>query len=191
MSMKKIVAAVCMFALAGGLLTGCSDNSSTTTTTESTESTATTESTESTESTAAATATTADGTTVTAPEADVEMQYITPADVEANLENDSYLVVDLRKAEDYATAHIPGAISADMDACVNGDFANGVETLSAALKEATGAENGGDKTLVLVCYSGKKYAQAGTNVVSALGGNMENVYTLEGGMKAWTGATEA
>ncbi len=179
--MKKIVALVCMFALAGGILTGCSDNSSSTTTTESTG----------TESTAAATATTADGTTVTAPAADVEMQYITPADTEANLENESYVIVDLRKAEDYAAAHIPGAISADMDAAVNGDFANGVETLSAALKEATGAENGGDKTLVLVCYSGKKYAQAGTNVASALGANMDNVYTLEGGMKAWTGATEA
>ena len=40
-------------------------------------------------------------------------------------------------------------------------------------------------------YSGKSYAQAGTNVLSVIGANMDNVFTLEGGMKAWTGATEA
>ena len=44
---------------------------------------------------------------------------------------------------------------------------------------------------MLICYSGKTYAQAGTNVLSAIGANMDNVFTLEGGMKAWTGATEA
>lgn len=44
---------------------------------------------------------------------------------------------------------------------------------------------------MLICYSGKTYAQAGTNVLSVIGANMDNVLTLEGGMKAWTGATEA
>ena len=49
----------------------------------------------------------------------------------------------------------------------------------------------GVQKLVLICYSGKTYAQAGTNVLSVIGANMDNVLTLEGGMKAWTGATEA
>ena len=63
--------------------------------------------------------------------------------------------------------------------------------MKAALKDATGSESGADKKLVLICYSGKTYAQAGTNVLSAIGANMDNVFTLEGGMKAWAGATEA
>ena len=83
------------------------------------------------------------------------------------------------------------AIAADMDACKGGDFQNGVDTMKAALKDATGSESGADKKLVLICYSGKTYAQAGTNVLSVIGANMDNVFTLEGGMKAWTGATEA
>lgn len=119
------------------------------------------------------------------------VQNNTPADAEANLDSSDYVFIDLRKADDYKAGRIKGAIAADMDACKGGDFQNGVDTMKAALKEATGSENGADKKLVLICYSGKSYAQAGTNVLSAIGANMDNVFTLEGGMKAWTGATEA
>ena len=49
------------------------------------------------------------------------------------------------------------------------------------LQAATGA----GKTLVLVCYSGASYAQAGTNILSEMGADMDSVKTLEGGMKAW------
>lgn len=101
------------------------------------------------------------------------------------------MFVDLRKADDYKAGHIKGAIAAVMDACKGGDFQNGVDTMKTALKDATGSESGADKKLVLICYSGKTYAQAGTNVLSVIGANMDNVFTLEGGMKAWTGATEA
>ena len=119
------------------------------------------------------------------------MKYITPADAEANLDSSDYVFIDLRKADDCKAGHIKGAIAADMDACKGGDFQNGVDTMKAALKDATGSESGADKKLVLICYSGKTYAQAGTNVLSVIGANMGNVFTLEGGMKAWTGATEA
>lgn len=101
------------------------------------------------------------------------------------------MFIDLRKADDYKAGHIKGSIAADMDACKGGDFQNCVDTMKEALKDATGSENGADKKLVLICYSGKSYAQAGTNVLSAIGANMDNVFTLEGGMKAWAGATEA
>ena len=84
---------------------------------------------------------------------------------------------------------LPGAVSADMDAAVNGDNATGVASLTAALLEATGSENGEGKTMVLVCYSGNKYAQAGTDILNYLGADMGNVYTLDGGMKGWTGET--
>ena len=43
-----------------------------------------------------------------------------------------------------------------------------------------------DDNLILVCYSGKRYAQATTNVLSALGYDMSKVYTLEGGFGQWT-----
>ena len=35
-------------------------------------------------------------------------------------------------------------------------------------------------------YSGKKYAQASTNALSAIGYDMDKVVTLEGGFTAWT-----
>ena len=48
----------------------------------------------------------------------VEMQKMSAVDLEANLDNEDYLVVDVRKAADYDAGHIPGAISADLDAAV-------------------------------------------------------------------------
>lgn len=163
-------------ALAGGVLAGCSGNSDNV---EKKSDSATTEQ-------------KAEATDeVKAPESDVAMKYITPADAEANLDSSDYVFIDLRKVDDYKAGRIKGAIAADMDACKGGDFQNGVDTMKAALKDATGSESGADKKLVLICYSGKTYAQAGTNVLSVIGANMDNVFTLEGGMKAWTGATEA
>lgn len=117
--------------------------------------------------------------------ADVAMSYMTCDELKAQLDSDAVVVVDVRKADDYAAGHIKGAISADMDAAKNGDADAGVTTMKAALKDATGSEDGAGKTLVLVCYSGKSYAQAGTNALSTIGANMDNVKTLEGGMQAW------
>ena len=71
------------------------------------------------------------------------------------------------------------AISADMDAAKEGDFNAGVSTMQVATRDM-------DDTLVLVCYSGKRYAQATTNVLSALGYDMSKVYTLEGGFTKWS-----
>ena len=123
--------------------------------------------------------------------ADNLVQNNTPADAEANLDSSDYVFIDLRKADDYKAGHIKGSIAADMDACKGGDFQNGVDTMKEALKDATGSESGADKKLVLICYSGKTYAQAGTNVLSVIDANMDDVFTLEGDMKAWTDATEA
>jgi len=39
---------------------------------------------------------------------------------------------------------------------------------------------------ILVCYSGKRYAQAATNALSAIGYDMSKVYTLEGGFTNWS-----
>ena len=112
----------------------------------------------------------------------VEMKYINQADAQAVLEDDNYIFFDVRKAADYATSHIPGALSYDMDAAKEGDFNAGLATMLEATKEVS------DKNLVLVCYSGKRYAQATTNALSALGYDMSKVFTLEGGFTAWSDA---
>ena len=181
--MKRVLAIALSAAMLVSMMAGCSSNeNSTETSTNTTEQT--TEAPETTEEEAPAeeAASTDEETSseIVAPEADVEMQYITVEDASANLESDDYTFIDVRKAEDYATSHIPGAISADMDAAKNGDFDAGVATMQEVLN------SGVDNNLVLICYSGKTYAQATTNVLSALGYDMSKVYTLEGGFTAWT-----
>ena len=181
--MKRVLAIALSAAMLVSMMAGCSNNeNSTETSTNTTEQT--TEAPETTEEEAPAEeeASTDEETSseIVAPEADVETQYITVEDASANLESDDYTFIDVRKAEDYAASHIPGAISADMDAAKNGDFDAGVATMQEVLN------SGVDNNLVLICYSGKTYAQATTNVLSALGYDMSKVYTLEGGFTAWT-----
>ena len=111
--------------------------------------------------------------------AEVAMNYIAPADALAVVEDDSYVFFDVRKADDHKAGHIKGSLSYDMDAAKEGDFNAGLATMMEATKDL-------DKNIVVICYSGKRYAQATTNALSALGYDMSKVFTLEGGMKAWT-----
>ena len=59
---------------------------------------------------------------------------------------DGYTFFDVRKAADYAEGHIPGAVSADMDAAKEGDFNAGVSTMQVATRDM-------DDTLVPVSYT--------------------------------------
>ena len=118
---------------------------------------------------------------VTAPAEDVAMQYMTVAEAHELLNAEGYTFVDVRKAADHNTSTIPGAIGIDMDAAKEGDFAAGVAAMQTLTQ--TTSDN-----LVIICYSGKRYAQATTNVLSALGYDMSKVYTLEGGFTAWSEA---
>ena len=111
--------------------------------------------------------------------ADVAMQYITPEDAKEKLEDSGYVFFDLRKTEDSSKTTVPGAQAWDMDAAKEGDAEAGKATM-------TKATQGLDKNIILVCYSGKRYAQAATNALSAIGYDMSKVYTLEGGFKAWS-----
>ena len=110
---------------------------------------------------------------------DVAMQYITRDEAKELLENDEYVFFDIRKAADSSANSIPGALAYDMDAAKEGDAEAGKATMTEATK-------GLDKKIILVCYSGKRYAQAATNALSALGYDMSKVYTLEGGFTGWS-----
>ena len=114
-----------------------------------------------------------------APAADVAMQYITPDEAKELLENDAYVFFDVRKAADSSANSIPGAVAWDMDAAKEGDAEAGKATMTEATKDL-------DKNLILVCYSGKRYAQATTNALAAIGYDMAKVFTLEGGFTAWS-----
>ena len=111
--------------------------------------------------------------------ADVAMQYITADEAKTLLENDEYVFFDIRKAADSSANSIPGALAYDMDAAKEGDAEAGKATM-------TKATEGLDKKIILVCYSGKRYAQAATNALSAIGYDMSKVYTLEGGFTNWS-----
>ena len=98
------------------------------------------------------------------------------------------IILDVRKAEDHQKDGLEGSIGADMDAAKGGDMETGKQNMTKALEEAGLMKDGklveNDKDIVLVCYSGKSYAEADTKVLDEMGYNMDDVATLEGGMKA-------
>ncbi|MBR0039709.1 MAG: hypothetical protein IJP71_06885 [Lachnospiraceae bacterium] len=109
----------------------------------------------------------------------VAMNKISIADAKANIGNSDYLFLDTRKAADYQASHIDGAVNADLEKVVtNNDYAAGTEAVKPIVQ-------GLDKNIIVICYTGNKYAQAATNILSSLGYNMSKVKTLDGGMKAW------
>ena len=111
--------------------------------------------------------------------ADVAMQYITADEAKDLVNSNEYVFFDIRKAADSSANSIPGAQAWDMDKAKEGDAEAGKATMTEATK-------GLDKKLILVCYSGKRYAQATTNALSAIGYDMSKVYTLEGGFTNWS-----
>ena len=111
--------------------------------------------------------------------ADVAMQYITADEAKELVNSDEYVFFDVRKAADSAANSIVGAQAWDMDAAKEGDAEAGKATMTEATK-------GLDKKIIVVCYSGKRYAQATTNALSAIGYDMSKVYTLEGGFNNWS-----
>lgn len=185
--MKKFVILAASLALASSIMFGCSSAEETATEMADTATDTATEATDT--ATEAADAATEAVTEVT--ETGTEMQYISADEVLAAVEahDSSMMIVDLRNAEDYDAGHIEGSIPASMQKAVeDGDYADGIANLTTALGIASGADLDADKKIVLVCYTGKKYAQAGTDVLNALGADLSNVYTLEKGAKGWTEA---
>lgn len=129
------------------------------------------------------------GQTATETDADANpMQYVSVEDLKADVESGSseFIMLDVRKAEDFDAAHLVGAYAADLDAAKNGDAEDGTAKLEAALEEATGSPTGNDgEKYALICYSGKSYAQTATDLMVEMGISADQIYTVEGGMTAW------
>lgn len=121
----------------------------------------------------------------------IEYNYITPADLMSDIAGSrTFKLLDVRRATEdtrgnYAAGHIVGSVSADVDGSVSG--ANGAtpETSKVNIQNAIKGD-AADTKYVLICYSGQRYAQAATQILLDEGVKNENIFTLQGGMKAWT-----
>ena len=124
-------------------------------------------------------------------EMNVSMKYISIDEVLAIVQSGdkTKVILDLRKPADAKAAHIEGSIFAPVNKAVdNNNYADALANIAGTLSDATGNEVGEGKDIILVCYQGKKYAQAATDILNALGADMGHVYTMEGGFKAWNEA---
>jgi len=124
-----------------------------------------------------------------AGEAENQMEYIEAEDLKESIESgsDDYVILDVRKIEDYNDSHIVGSYAADQDAAnKGGDDEQGIENLKEALTEATGSEVGNDDDkYALVCYSGQSYAQKATDLMIEMGISKDQIFTVKDGMEAW------
>lgn len=134
----------------------------------------------------------AKGTTVTITYTAQTDNYISAKTLKDNADN--YVILDARKAADFAEGHIAGAVSADMDGFVNKSI---TEAQSKANVKAVVDKYGKNKKYAVICYSGNRYAQAASAELRSLGVSNDNIFTLggnkarkssEGGMKAWKAA---
>lgn len=134
----------------------------------------------------------AKGTTVTITYTAQTDNYISAKTLKDNADN--YVIMDARKAADFAEGHIAGAVSADMDGFVNKSI---TEAQSRANVKAVVDKYGKNKKYAVICYSGNRYAQAASAELRSLGVSNDNIFTLggdkarksaNGGMKAWKAA---
>lgn len=134
----------------------------------------------------------AKGTTVTITYTAQTDNYISAKTLKDNADN--YVILDARKAADFAEGHIAGAVSVDMDGFVGKSI---TEAQSKANVKAVVDKYGKNKKYAVICYSGNRYAQAASAELRSLGVSNDNIFTLggnkarkssEGGMKAWKAA---
>lgn len=134
----------------------------------------------------------AKGTTVTITYTAQTDNYISAKTLKDNADN--YVILDARKAADFATGHIEDAVSADMDGFVSKSI---TAAQSKANVKAVVEKYGKNKKYAVICYSGNRYAQAASAELRSLGVSNDNIFTLggdkarksdNGGMKAWKAA---
>ena len=110
--------------------------------------------------------------------------YADVAAVEAAAKDDSYVILDARKAADYKDAHVAGAVSADVDGYINTNN----KAAAAANVKAVVDKYGTDKKYVVLCYSGNRYAKVATGLLMNNKIKNASIQTLTGGMGAWRSA---
>lgn len=134
----------------------------------------------------------AKGTTVTITYTAQTDNYISAKTLKDDAAN--YVIMDARKAADFATGHIEDAVSADMDGFVGKSI---TEAQSKENVKAVVDKYGKNKKYAVICYSGNSYAQAASAELRSLGVSNDNIFTLggdkarksvNGGMKAWKAA---
>lgn len=134
----------------------------------------------------------AKGTTVTITYTAQTDNYISAKTLKDDAAN--YVIMDARKAADFATGHIEDAVSADMDGFVGKSI---TEAQSKANVKAVVDKYGKNKKYAVICDSGNRYAQAASAELRSLGVSNDNIFTLggdkarksaNGGMKAWKAA---
>lgn len=134
----------------------------------------------------------AKGTTVTITYTAQTDNYISAKTLKDNADN--YVILDARKAADFAEEHIACAVSADMDGFVDKSI---TDAQSKANVKTVVDKYGKNKKYAVICYSGNRYAQAASAELRSLGVSNGNIFTLggdkarkssEGGMKAWKAA---
>lgn len=134
----------------------------------------------------------AKGTTVTITYTAQTDNYISAKTLKDNADN--YVILDARKAADFAEGHIDGAVSTDMDGFVNKSI---TKAQSKANVKAVVDKYGKNRKYAVICYSGNRYAQAASAELRSLGVSNDNIFTLggdkarksaNGGMKAWKAA---
>ena len=98
-------------------------------------------------------------------------QDISAAELQTLMEEEeNLLLVDVRELHEYNEGHIPGAFLLPL-----GDLETDYELLER------------DQTIVLICRSGRRSAEAAEFLVQQ---GYENVYNLQGGMLDWSGPVE-
>lgn len=97
-----------------------------------------------------------------------KVPIITPAELAEAMRENRIVVVDIRDARDYHEAHIPGA-----------------QHVTPAQIPSALADLPADRPVVVVCRSGHRSVGAARKLLRA---GRSHVFSLHGGMRAWTRA---
>ena len=102
---------------------------------------------------------------IEAPQSQPEVATIPPAELAEKIAAGEVLLIDVRRPEEFATGHLPGALNAPLDTFD-----------PAAIPNESGRET------VLYCRSSHRSGMAAEKLAQYLGGKVRH---MEGGLMAW------
>ena len=112
-------------------------------------------------------------------------KYITAKDLNDRLSNGSPMIlIDLRKAEQYAKGHIKGSIETDAVPVETEEQKARLIKLLPMIKAST-------ENIILICPKGDKNAKKAYGIYKANGVDINRMLIVENGMNKWPYATEA